>query len=59
MSSLNPQGDKLEFTIEKFERNYEILLIIICFTFDGYKTYKYWKSKTLGRLENVWNPNSY
>ena len=57
--SLNPQGDKLKSTKEMFEKNSAILLIIIWFAFGGYKIYKYWESKTLGWLGNVWNPNSY
>ena len=32
---LNPQGDKLKSTRETFKKNFAILLIIICFAFDG------------------------
>ena len=39
--SLNLQGDKLKFTRKKFKKDFEILLIIVCLAFDGYKTYKY------------------
>ena len=59
MGSLNSQGDKLESSKEKFEKNSAILLIIMWFAFDGYKIYKYWESKTLRRLGNVWIPNSH
>ena len=33
--SLNPQCDKLKSTRETFKKNSAILLIIICFAFDG------------------------
>ena len=62
MGFLNPQDDKLESTREKFEKqkkkNYAILLMIICFVFDSYKTYRYWENKTFRWLGNVWNHNS-
>ena len=59
MGSLNSQGDKLESSKEKFEKNSAILLIIMWFASDGYKIYKYRESKTLWRLGNVWIPNSH
>ena len=57
--SLNSQGDKLESSKEKFKKDFTILLIIMWFASDGYKTYKYWESKTLRQLGNVWIPNSH
>ena len=39
--SLNLQGDKMESTREKFKKNFEILLIIVCLASNVYKTYKY------------------
>ena len=57
--SLNSQKDKLESPKEKFKKDSVILLIIMWFASDGYKIYKYWESKTLRRLGNVWIPNSH